>query len=321
MMNLPCVTSLDCTQSGVTSPLAFSRSVMASQCPLVFNWGGSDVRVKANTSKSTISWQIEQNLVVSWFSELVLVCWRFTCILCMKRAKMWLEADGFGVRFFHFFFELAFMRSIFCIFSVATLPNLHITIQDRERWFYGFIVDRDARIIDSTLVSLCPRNCVIPKVSFPTLLLILKRKCRHETRRRWPWTFRTKDIFYFSDVRILKMTFKALLPVWHKKQLTNYHIAWWLRLSSNKVWQIRAVNIWKFFNPWRMQFLLTFSQGFLSGTWKSMRSRLLEFFKNVGNDNFLLNVRQSRTFRSCRSWPSRCLHGSDTWISSYKFCL
>lgn len=209
----------------------------------------------------------------------------------------------------------------FAFFSVATLPNLHITIQDRERWFYGFIVDRDARIIDSTLVSLCPRNCVIPKVSFPTLLLILKRKCRHETRRRWPWTFRTKDIFYFSDVRILKMTFKALLPVWRKKQLTDYHIAWWLRLSSNKVWQIRAVNIWKFFNPWRMQFLLTFSQGFLSGTWKSMRSRLLEFFKNVGNDNFLLNVRQSRTFRSCRSWPSRCLHGSDTWISSYKFCL
>ena len=51
---MPFLTSLDCIQTGVTSTLVFSRSVVAS-LSVRPNWSGSDVRLEANTSKSTIS--------------------------------------------------------------------------------------------------------------------------------------------------------------------------------------------------------------------------------------------------------------------------
>lgn len=103
------------------STVLLPRIVMAWQYSLVFNRGGSDVRVKANTSKSTICWQVQKKFVVSWFSELV------------RALQVWL-VGGFHVFFvwnvrrryqklmvlmwasLRFFFELAFTRLIFTVF-------------------------------------------------------------------------------------------------------------------------------------------------------------------------------------------------------------
>lgn len=58
-----------------------------------------------------------------------MTCWRFSRFLRMKRAKTLSETDGFGVRFFKVFFQVAFTRLIFTVFfSEANVTNLHLLL-------------------------------------------------------------------------------------------------------------------------------------------------------------------------------------------------